>query len=174
VKWLSGGARGCPNIRSEPLVVPAAGLAVAPSVRFEVRLDLQERFALSLGHAEVAEQAAKEGDHRVPDEVGTLAVCVRHRLVDLQHDGGRERDGEHHRRVGEATGVRWKVLALDDGQHGHEPDVDEEFCAAHAGQQQPTVHVDRGPDADAASIVPRQQRGYKHVAQSGAHTRCHE
>lgn len=154
--------------RSKPFVglVPVA-LVVAPRVRLEVRLDLQERLALGLGHPQVAEHAAEQRGHRVADEVRALAVHLSDGLVQLEHDGGRERDGEHDRGVGQAPGVGREVLALDDGQQRHQPDVDEELGAAHAGQQQP---------AHPAALVRfhGQHDGNDHVAHGGAHARHHE
>lgn len=91
-------------------------LVGAPRESLEIGLDLQERFALSLRHPVIAEQSSKKRGHRVYDEVGPFPVRVGDRLVYFQHDGGRERDGEHNRGVGYAAGVRREVLALNDGQ----------------------------------------------------------
>lgn len=124
----------CRRSRDELVVrAPGHGPHAPPRVRLEVSLDLQERLALGLRHEVVAEQAAEKRDHGVADEVGALAVRLGHRLVCLQHDGGRERDGEHNGRVGQTARVRREVLALDDRHQRHQPDVDEELGAADAG-----------------------------------------
>lgn len=154
-------------------VVTTSGLIIrAPRERFEIGLDLQERFALSLRHPIIAEQSSEERGHRVYDKVSPFPVRVGDWLVYFQHDSGRERNGEYYRGVGYAAGVRREVLALDDGQQWHQPDVDEEFRAANTGQQQPADRVVRGRVI--VLQLYRQQHGYEHVAQCGAHARCHE
>lgn len=127
---------------------------------------MQKRLALSLRHPEVTKNPTKERDYGVHDKVGALSIRVADGLVHFQHDGGRERDGEHDRGVGQATGVGRKVLALDDRQQGHDPDVDEELGAADAGQHQPADQP--------GFVVRRQQHGDEHVKERGAHARRHE
>jgi len=108
---------------------------VGPFGLVEVYLYFGERFALCLGHVQTTEQSAGQASDRVDDEVGGRAEGVGHRLVSGDHESGRDRDGHHDGRVGQGPGVGREVLALDDGQQGHEADVDEELGAGY-GQEQ--------------------------------------
>jgi len=101
----------------------------------EVYLYFGERFALGLGHEQTTEQSAGQASDRVDDKVGGRAESVGHRLISGDHESGRDRDGHHDGRVGQGPGVGREVLALDDGQQGHESDVDEELGAGY-GQEQ--------------------------------------
>lgn len=141
------------------------GFFVAPRVRLEVGLDLQERHALRFGHPEIAEKRPEKRDHGVPDKVGLFAERVRDGLVDFQHEGGRQRDGEHDHGVGQTAGVGREVLTLDYGHERYEPDVDEELGAADAGHHK---------IADAHQVLHRQQDGQDHVTYERAHARHEE
>lgn len=100
----------------------------------EFRMYVGKRFALCLGHVNINEHAAGERYGGEGGKVDGLSESVGHQLIGSDDDGGRQRDGEHDHGVGQGSGVGREVLALDDGQHGHDADVDEELRAGHRSE----------------------------------------
>lgn len=110
------------------------------SDRPKALLYFNERFAFRLGHENVTEHAAgkaQNGERGIVDDLPE----PRRGLVGGDSNGGRQRQDEHDGRVGQSPGVGREILALDNGQHGHDADVDEELDAWNGREhrQPPTV-----------------------------------